>query len=295
MTKIIRVLLVFMVFAMLTATAYATGGEDMPGIGTDGADDDPAILEKTGEQFSLRVPFQLSNGILLTPHDGSDAIKMIRLGASPVGAVGVVDEDIAANYPAQKFVVLPFESDGCALLEVIEGVDSPGVFQYRIDLGDGRHISSDDSGGYSVLATTGTGVVSISRPWAFDVTGQSVPVNYTLDNNVLTMSVEHQGGEYTYPIVADPCFPPWKSDCWDQISEAMGDASQSQSTHGAAAVTSLIAGIAVGVSTANPATGVLSASASYTAVVAGISVVVGLHCAITCDPSSEPSPTREPF
>ena len=72
------------------------------------------------------------------------------------------------------------------MLEIIEDADSPDSFEYRIDLGSARRITTDGAGGHNVLDGVGE-VVSLGAPWAYDANGQPVPVQYTLHDEVLTM------------------------------------------------------------------------------------------------------------
>ena len=68
---------------------------------------------------------------------------------------GVIAEDNIIIYPYQKNLLIAFEDGRYALLEVIANADAPNVFQYRVDIGSGQTISTDYSGGYSVIDKTG--------------------------------------------------------------------------------------------------------------------------------------------
>ena len=58
------------------------------------------------------------------------------------------------------------------------------------------------------------------------------------------MTVDHQAGDYAYPIVADPCFAFWNSSCWSQITETIGATASSQPVQVLAAVTGIATGVA---------------------------------------------------
>lgn len=53
----------------------------------------------------------------------------------------------------------------------------------------------------------------ISPPSAFDADGEPVPVRMSLDDTVLTLTVEHRGGDWAYPILVDPIedFTQWSN------------------------------------------------------------------------------------
>lgn len=47
-------------------------------------------------------------------------------------------------------------------------------------------------------------IAAIQKPWAVDANGKQVPVSLSVDGDVVTMTVDHRGGDYALPIVADP-------------------------------------------------------------------------------------------
>lgn len=263
MRRIIQVGLVLALLATLTVSVYADGDNDEP------------LLERAGTHFTVEVPSKMPNAITLTPKDGTDAIKMIRLHA--------FTENEAVDRPDDLFVVLPLKEDGYAFLEVIQGAESQEIFRYKIEAGQGRQITEDQSGGYSILGSNKEGVVSMSDPWAYDMNGTPVPAQYTLENGVLTMTVDHQIGDYAYPIVADPCFTFWNSSCWSQITETIGATASSQPVQVLAAVTGFATGVAASAA-AGPVVGASTAANTYMQVVVSAGVVGGVYCVVTCDP-----------
>ena len=264
MRRIIQAGLVLALLATLTVSVYA-----------DGDNEDP-LLEKEGTRFTVEVPSEMPNAITLNPKDGTEAIKMTRLHADTDGET--------VDRPDDLYMVLPLEEDGYAFLEVIQGAQSQETFKYQIEAGADRQITDDQSGGYSILDRNNKGVASMSDPWAYDQEGTSVPASYTLENGILTMTVDHQGGDYVYPIVADPCLAFWSSSCWSQITETVGATAQSTPVQTAAAVAGVVAGVVTAAATANPAAGVYTATAVYVEVVVVSAAVAGAYCVVTCDP-----------
>ncbi len=53
----------------------------------------------------------------------------------------------------------------------------------------------DDAGGF---------VGGVASPWAFDANGVSVPTHFEVSGAKLTQVVDHQSGDFVYPISADP-------------------------------------------------------------------------------------------
>jgi len=51
---------------------------------------------------------------------------------------------------------------------------------------------------------TGQIIAAIQKPWAVDADGKRVPVSLSVEGDVVTMTVDHRGGDYKLPIIADP-------------------------------------------------------------------------------------------
>lgn len=264
MRRIFQVGIVLALLAAVTVSVYADG------------DNENTLLEKEGTRFKLEVPSEMPKAIALTPKDGTEAIKMSRLHADTKGET--------VDRPDDLYMVLPLIDDGYAFLEVIQGAESQKTFKYEIEAGASRQITNDQSGGYSILDGNNKGIASMGTPWAYDQKGTAVPTSYTLENGILTMTVDHQKGDYVYPIVADPCWSFWRSSCWSQITETVGATAQSTQVQTAAAVASVVAGVATAAATANPAVGVSTATAVYVEVVVVSGIVAGAYCVVTCDP-----------
>ncbi len=85
---------------------------------------------------------------------------------------------------------------------MITGPDAPTDFPFTLDVPDGGSIVPQPDGGYAIDDAAGAEIAHVDPPWAIDANGADVPVSYTLDGDVLTLHVDHQGA--AYPVVADP-------------------------------------------------------------------------------------------
>lgn len=200
--RLLRLLLA--VLGVTALMAVSLGGS----VQAEDRGEEPAILHKSGDHYSVAVPQKLSDGVILTSHVDGSVIKLTRLGLSEDASSGsVVGNGIVAY---EGTLVLAFEDGAYALLEGIFDEDSPETIDYRIEVGRTNELVPDGEGGYRVVHKDGAIVAALSAPWAFDSKGEEVPTRYVLDGDILTLEVDHVGGEYAYPILADPC---WSASC----------------------------------------------------------------------------------
>ena len=277
-----RLLTALVVITIISLGIYVT-----PQVSGDDSKEEPKaeesteLLTKSGEYFEFKAPAQLDDGFTLTPNGEKSPVKLTKLDASgePAAGGGEIKADgMAVYYPDEKSLAIPFGEDGMySILEVIEDADSPDVFQYRIDPGEGREITGeeDGSGGYKITVD-GETIVSLETPWAVDSEGKVVDAYYMMEGETLTLKVDHKGLDYLYPIVADPCWRFWEGGCGRQIAESAAATGQPVVEYGmiATTVTTLTTGPAGGA-----AVGAASAIVGLLATVGG-----GIHCMATCDP-----------
>ncbi|MGL3808115.1 hypothetical protein ACSYDW_18715 [Paeniglutamicibacter sp. R2-26] len=82
---------------------------------------------------------------------------------------------------------------------------APGSYRYELGLPDNYSLQQDaDGGGISLLNAAGEKEGAIMPAWAIDAEGQAVPTRYVIDGQNLIQEVDHQAGDFAYPIVADP-------------------------------------------------------------------------------------------
>lgn len=114
-------------------------------------------------------------------------------------------------------------------------------------------------------------------PWAFDSDGTRVPTWYTFADDILTLHIDHTGGEYVYPIVADPCWKFWSSGCRRPIAQA---ATQGLIAGRIYAIASVVATVVSGGS-ASPSMAIAATATVYSVFIS----VVG--CMAFCDPEDD--------
>lgn len=147
---------------------------------------------ETGSQLSVGLP---------KGSDGGDAV------ATDTGVVTYQD-----SLPSTDLAVEPF-TDSVRVTTILQDGGAPTEFRYPVDLQGGSLILGEDG---AVLVTDGAGAATggFAAPWAKDATGADVPTRYEIRGNNVVQVVDHRGGDFTYPIVADPWL--WK----DLIADA---------------------------------------------------------------------------
>ena len=97
------------------------------------------------------------------------------------------------------------KSDGSIqITTIILGDASPSeyVFDWSTKFESNMVLNLD--GSVSVQDDAGRVVFAFSPPWARDADGLAVPTHYEITGKSLRQKVFHQGGQFKYPITADP-------------------------------------------------------------------------------------------
>lgn len=108
------------------------------------------------------------------------------------------------NGDGSTTVPIPKADGSVQILSVIEGDEAPSAYRYGLELPAGVTVQRSEDGAIAIVSERGTLVVGISAPWAVDADGTAVPTRYEVDGSTLTQIVDHVGGGFAYPIVADP-------------------------------------------------------------------------------------------
>jgi hypothetical protein len=173
------------------------------------ADVDSAAVA-TSDNVKVDVPKDLSNGVGVTANgqemsislpNAGDAGKATRL---PDGTVAYAGTNGSAN------AVVPTDG-GVQMITTIKNASAPSRYTYKVSVPDGGKVSVVQDGRAIVTDARGTVIMAVDVPWAKDANGVSVPTHYETNGVALTQVVDHAGGNYAYPITADPR---WISRTW---------------------------------------------------------------------------------
>lgn len=94
--------------------------------------------------------------------------------------------------------------NGAQVLVGVESSKAPTTYAFDVDAPAGFAPVLSRDGSAAVVDADGQVAAEIEAPWAFDATGKRVPTHFRVSGDRLTQVVDHRGGDYAYPIVADP-------------------------------------------------------------------------------------------
>jgi len=171
------------------ASPDAAGGAS-PGLQAPATKSAASVSIKTG----LTVPSGESTLSITPVIDGkAGAAKAL----SPSGLA------VYANTSDSTIALSKASTGGNAGYAVISGPNAPTAYRFAFAV-DGKPavLSPTEGGGVDVLTADGTFVNSVAPAWAKDATGAELPTSYSVNGNILTQTVTHEGA--AYPVVADP-------------------------------------------------------------------------------------------
>ena len=138
---------------------------------------------------------------------GEEDIGVTQIGAEDADATRMGDMNLLFSDVSEgdhvDLLVSP-TSRGVELFDVLRSVDSPDTLRFALDLPAGSELRPADGGAAEVIDAEGKTSLQIARPWARDAQGTTVPVEMTVEGNQLVLVVEHQEGDFAYPILVDP-------------------------------------------------------------------------------------------
>jgi hypothetical protein len=118
-----------------------------------------------------------------------------RRSADKLAWTGVADDTdlFAAALPA-----------GFKTFHQLRSADAPERFRYAFDLPAEAELRYRARSKIVDVVRGDDSLATVHPPKAWDAEGHPVPVNYTVDGDVLTLAVDHRRGDVLYPILVDP-------------------------------------------------------------------------------------------
>lgn len=160
-------------------------------------------IDATVAGIDVTIPTDPSDPISLESSSG-DVISIELPFADAASNATVVTEGVVAydNNNASTTAPVVKEEGSLQVTTVIDSADAPTTYSYELGLPAGAEIVA---AGTTLLFVDGEKLLGGLAPaWAKDSTGRDVPTHYEVAGTTITQIVEHVGGEFTYPIVADP-------------------------------------------------------------------------------------------
>jgi hypothetical protein len=110
---------------------------------------------------------------------------------------------VVANLRASTDLVTRPLFDGAMTFAAIRDAAGPDSFSWTVVMGADQELKAIDSQNVGVYYEDGPMAISIAAAPARDALGNSVPTSISVSSgNVLTLTVGHKAGAYTYPVVA---------------------------------------------------------------------------------------------
>lgn len=127
-------------------------------------------------------------------------------------ATAAVAEDSVAGEGVRLFehgngatsVPLVKDDGSVQILTIIDASTAPESYSYSVDVPAGASLAVDEEGAVHITDAAGEFVGGVAPAWAVDANGVPVPTAYEVDGATLTQVVDHDAGQFAYPIVADP-------------------------------------------------------------------------------------------
>jgi RHS repeat-associated protein len=170
-------------------------------------------LEAAGGSFEpsesgteVRIPKQLSDGVSLPATDVSFT-PVTAEGTALGGAEGVIDgaSVLYANTLTDADTAVKATPTGFETNTLLRSIESPQQLYFHISAPDGTSVVQSANGEGAVqLVKDGKPLATVLPAVAHDAKGLPVPVKMEGSGNLLTLTVDHRAGEYTYPIAVDP-------------------------------------------------------------------------------------------
>jgi hypothetical protein len=145
----------------------------------------------------------LKSGLTVPTGENSLSITPVLQTAGSGKALSPSGLAVYRNTADSSIAFSKASTGGNAGYAVITGPDAPTTYRFAFTVdGTPAVLRPAAGGGVDVLSAAGTFVNSVAPAWAKDATGAALPTSYSVNGNILTQTVAHQGA--VYPVVADP-------------------------------------------------------------------------------------------
>jgi hypothetical protein len=159
-------------------------------------------LVHEAEQTSLTVEAGEAPTIEL---ESRGIAPLVVSGALP-GTAEIAEDGTAVFSSDQDYSVAPLpHADGSVqIVTVLEDAAAPVRYNYDFSSNTDVSLQIGENGAVVVLDDKAEWLGAFAVPWAFDAEGTAVPTHFEVEGSTLVQVVDHQSGDYVYPISADP-------------------------------------------------------------------------------------------
>jgi hypothetical protein len=160
-------------------------------------------IDSTINGVDITVPTDPSQSIAFGTPSGQTVSIDLPFAESASGAEVVADGVVTYDNNNSSSTAPVVKDDGSLqVVTVIDSATAPTRYPYELTLPAGTEIVA--SGDVLLFVDDEKLVGGLAPAWAKDADGRDVPTRYEINGLTITQVVEHNGANFTYPIVADP-------------------------------------------------------------------------------------------
>lgn len=164
-------------------------------------------LKSTGVEAPSEIAANPANGYTLTTPEGVQKITPTAMGSAATNVtVTGGTAGVAANTSTGVDSVVRPIFDGVMTFQDIRESAGPENYSYEVKLNPGQKLESFDKYSAEIYNEDGSPAMLIKCESAHDATGKEVPTTLSVTGNIITLTVAHKGGGFTYPVVGGPSF-----------------------------------------------------------------------------------------
>ena len=160
-------------------------------------------LDATGIPVTVELGEVASDGFAVEGTAGKFEVTPVGESQSPpTQLAGNKAAAVSSNTATGVDSVYRPEYNGLMLFSAIRESSSPEAYSWKVHLGSTQILKSLSSDRAGVFYEDGTEAFSITAETAKDAVGTQVPTTLTVSGSVITLTVQHKGSQYVYPVVA---------------------------------------------------------------------------------------------
>ena len=155
-------------------------------------------------------------------HGEATEVSIWLPGSAAVSVQSVAGESVRVFDHGNGASSVPLAKDdgSVQILTIIDAAGAPEKYGYALDVPDGASLVLDEDGAVQIIGADGKFIGGVAPAWAVDAKGAAVPTRFEVAGATLTQVIDHRGGGFSYPIVADPWlgqdlyYQPWITFSW---------------------------------------------------------------------------------
>ncbi|HYN47730.1 MAG TPA: DUF2599 domain-containing protein, partial [Candidatus Nanopelagicales bacterium] len=155
----------------------------------------------------------------ITTHGEATDVSIWLPGSAAASEGTVAGESVRVfdHRNGASSVPLVKDDGSVQILTIIAEAGAPEEYSYALGVPDGASLAVAKDGAVRITGADDEFIGGVAPAWAVDAKGAAVPTRYEVAGTTLTQVIDHDGGEFSYPIVADPWlgqdlyYTPWVS------------------------------------------------------------------------------------